>query len=169
MSKTISALGVCNISENLFTFIKNNIKSTQDLFSFINKKLIPINLKKELMFVINKTLSKHITINSDQSIYPIRLSNYLFQISKETICMFGTKLGLLDVKLINEDIENKASITKSISNQYVRVKPVVKESSYVKVVKETDLSKLNYGSKEWFDAFYSDANWSVNDIKLGIN
>lgn len=164
MSKTISALGCKDISDRLFLFIKDNIKTTQDLYHYVNNRLIPDNLLSELLLIIKVILTKQVTIK-DNYMYPIRVSNYTFQISSNCICLYGTKIGLLDIKAINNSLENKL-INKSISNQYckVRKEPVIPQTQPTKPLKD-----IPYGTRQWFDAFYSDANWSINDIKLGID
>lgn len=165
--KTISAVGSVTISDDLYNYIKDNFKTLQDIYYIVNTDSDNKSIKT-FVNVLKRILYKQVTFNKDGSIYPKRMSNYSLNISKDNICLFGNKLGLLNIKLINESLKNDLNINKSISKQYLKekkiVKPVIKQP-----IKQTDLSKITYNSREWFDAFYSDANWSPNDIKLGID
>lgn len=165
--KTLSAVGSVNISDDLYNYIKDNFKTLQDIYYIVNTNSDDSNVKL-FVTMLKIILYKQITFNKDGSIYPKRISNYSLNISKDNICLFGSKLGLLNIKLINESLKNDSNINKSISRQYVRENKIIK-TDIKQPIKQTDLSKITYNSREWFDAFYSDANWSPNDIKLGID
>lgn len=142
------------------TYLQENIKTTENLFLAFNNKTLPSNIYNSIKYFFKKENNPLIIAKLEgDTLYSKTTKNYKILFTKKlnlTSEVLKTQVDSSIVRIPHKPSKRKSSKRNNNSCSY-------------KPTHELDFKNAKYGTASWFDAFYSDENWSPNDIKLGID
>lgn len=157
---------VRGVSPELAEYIKQNIPTLQDLIIILNTRDMPSMLYSQLIRFTRNNLSRLIRITAKSTALPMGKTDYKFNILKK-LNLTASRNGKLNIRAINSSINARREQRTSLVQN--KPKSVKLKQDILVADNPLDLGNVRYGTSEWFDVYYSDAYWSPNDIKLGLD